>query len=71
MRLQHGSVGGDPICTFTKPNTSAHTPNFSVSMEHCALTIVKKRRLRERRKAVDARALDAIDFTRILPIGSQ
>ena len=30
MRLQHGSVGGDPISTFTNFNTSAHTTSLRV-----------------------------------------
>ncbi|KAL6280081.1 hypothetical protein ACE6H2_016962 [Prunus campanulata] len=93
MRLQQGNFGG-PTTRCTKPfNTSAHAPNFNVSLGHVAgleglglgsaglaclgwclwpffsgggqatlveVTKVKKRRLRERRRAVEARALEAI-----------
>ncbi|KAF7801660.1 uncharacterized protein G2W53_040771 [Senna tora] len=37
MRLQHGRVGGAPIWTLIRPNTSAHTPNLRVSIGHLPL----------------------------------
>lgn len=33
-REQQGFTAGEPTTTFTKPRTSAHTPNFKVSLGH-------------------------------------
>nr|KYP55339.1 hypothetical protein KK1_001550 [Cajanus cajan] len=63
MREQHGVFGGSPSFTSTKPNRLAHTPNLRVSsgqvpwfVEGVELTKVKKRMLRDKRRA----ALEAI-----------
>lgn len=36
IRAQHLLDGGEPTTTFTRPNRSAHTPSFNVSLGHLA-----------------------------------
>ncbi|KAJ9706878.1 hypothetical protein PVL29_002036 [Vitis rotundifolia] len=75
MRLQQGVFAGVPTTACSKSfNKSAHTPNLRVSLGQAALAggflgwclgfgTVKKRRFRARRRAVVARAFEAISKT--------
>ena len=68
IRLQQGRVGGDPTTTFTKPSKLAQTPKRRVSIGQAGsgtgleLTMQKKMRFRQRKRAVDERVLEEAIF---------